>query len=394
MSNIIEMNNVKTADDLLKYVDDDDKKTTEPPPLTVSWMLNRHPLLGGDYYRAYRAAALASSRFGWVTSVADRMIASTGIEGAPEGKLGFVTPNRMMGMPDENARVFFPDVIVLRPVEKWTREFTDAAHEAGQVIIADVDDDLWRHEDLLDTGVELKNFSTYEEWFPYVDYVLCSTRYLADYVRSFDYPAPVVYAPNCFDPTTLNAEPKPSRRLGTRLWLSGRQDGDVEMYDNFVYPLLDKLDLSFTHIGAEPDGEAIPGQKARRSFGWDTPRLIERPSMTIPEMGAEFARFSIGAIMMTPDNLYNASKTDTHAVELASAGLPLVAASAHDLYKNIPGRVALTADAVERRVRELLDPETWYIESKRAKTWARQRSVTCETAYLAALLQAVNALTK
>jgi hypothetical protein len=175
--------------------------------------------------------------------------------------------------------------------------------------------------------------------------------------------------------------------------LSGRQDGDVEMYDNFVYPLLDKLDLSFTHIGAEPDGEAIPGQKARRSFGWDTPRLIERPSMTIPEMGAELARFSIGAIMMC-DNEYNRSKTDTHAVELASAGLPLVAASPHELYRNIPGVVALTATAVERRVRELLDPETWYIESKRAKTWARQRSVTCETAYLAALLQAVNALTK
>src|ERR1039458_9383705 len=110
VSNVIEMNRVKTADDLLKYVDDDDKKTTEPPPLTVSWMLNRHPLLGGDYYRAYRAAVLASARFGWATSVADRMMASTGIEGAPEGKLGFITPNRMMGMPDENARVFFPEI--------------------------------------------------------------------------------------------------------------------------------------------------------------------------------------------------------------------------------------------------------------------------------------------
>ena len=182
MSNIIEMDNVKTADDLLKYVDDDDKKTTEPPPLTVSWMLNRHPLLGGDYYRAYRAAALASSRFGWVTSVADRMIASTGIEGAPEGKLGFVTPNRMMGMPDKNARVFFPDVIVLRPVEKWTREFTDAAHEAGQVIIADVDDQLWLHEDIVAAGTQLKDYSTYDEWFPYVrwcdllDPLPCSLR--------------------------------------------------------------------------------------------------------------------------------------------------------------------------------------------------------------------------
>ena len=116
--------------------------------------------------------------------------------------------------------------------------------------------------------------------------------------------------------------------------------------------------------------------------------------MTIPEMGAEFARFSIGMIMMI-DNEYNRAKTETAAVELASAGLPLVAASPHDLYKNIPGRVALTADAVERRVNELLDPETWWIESKRAKTWARRgRSVTCETAYLSALLSLVNRLTK
>jgi hypothetical protein len=385
VDDLLDMNNVRTVDDLLRYVDDDDKKT-ETQPLTVSWMLNRHPLLGGDYYRAYRAAVLASSRFGWVTSVADRMVASDG-----GGKLGFITP------AGDQGKVFFPDVLVLRPIEAWHQEFSEQAHEAGQVIIADVDDDLWRHEDILAAGTELKDYSTYDEWFPYVDYVLCSTRYLADYVRSFGYPAPVVYAPNCFDPTALNAEPKPSRRLGTRLWLSGRQDGDVEMYDNFVYPLLDKLDLSFTHIGADMPGEdeepTRPGVKARRQFGWDTPRLIERPSMVIPEMAKEFARFSIGCIMMC-DNEYNRSKTDTHAVELGSAGLPLVAASPHDLYRNIPGVVPLTANAVERRVRELLDPETWYIESKRTKTWARQRSVTCETAYLAALLQAVNAITK
>ena len=81
-------------------------------------------------------------------------------------------------------------------------------------------------------------------------------------------------------------------------------------------------------------------------------------------------------------------------LSLLSAGLPLVAASPMSSMRTSRERVALTADAVERRVRELLDPETWYIESKRAKTWARQRSVTCETAYLAALLQAVNALTK
>jgi len=360
--------------------------------LSVAWMLNRHPLLGGDYYRAYRPAALAASRFGWVTSVASRMV-----QGSEGGRLGFITPVDMVGQDPDSARVFFSDVLVIRPVEGWHKEYSDQAHEAGQVVIADVDDDLWGHEDLAAIGKELKDFSSYDEWFPYVDGVLCSTRYLADKIRAFDYGMPVLYAPNCYDPTALNAEPKPSRRLGTRLWLHGRQDGDVKMYDDFVYPLLDRLDLSFTHIGADVASEdelpTQPGTKARRAFGWDTPRLIERPSMTIPELGAEFARFSIGVIMMS-DCAYNRAKTDTAAVELASSGLPLVASSIHELYRNIPGRVGLTASEVERRVHELLDPETWWIESKRAKAWARQRAVACETAYMSALLQLVNQLTK
>jgi hypothetical protein len=167
------------------------------------------------------------------------------------------------------------------------------------------------------------------------------------------------------------------------------------MYDEWIYPLLDKLDLSFTHIGAMEsvdESEAVPGAKARRSFGWDTPRLIERPSMVLTEMAAELARFSIGTIMME-DSEYNRSKTDTAAVELALAGLPLVAASPHELYRNVPGVVALTAGAVERRVRELLQPETWYVESKRARTWARQRAIACESRYLESLLAAVNDLT-
>jgi hypothetical protein len=169
------------------------------------------------------------------------------------------------------------------------------------------------------------------------------------------------------------------------------------MYDEWVYPLLDRLDLSFTHIGAdEPEVDELPAQsgvKARRRFGWDTPRLIERPSMVIPELAKELARFSIGTIMMS-QNVYNASKTDTSAVELGLAGLPLVSASTHELYKNIPGTVSPTARDVEKRVRELLNPETWAIESRRVKTWARQRAMACESKYLEALLAAVNYVTE
>ena len=53
-----------------------------------------------------------------------------------------------------------------------------------------------------------------------------------------------------------------------------------------------------------------------------------------------------------------------------------------------------TADAVEQRVRYLLDPDTWQLESKRIKAWARALAVKHESLYMEAVLQAVNAVTK
>jgi hypothetical protein len=391
---------VKTLEDLLEYIDEDDKAAIlaahaqhpsvavpdEDDTLMVSFMLNRHPLVGGDYYRAYRAAALASNRFGWRTSLANRMVTK---EDEPEGRLGFITP-----APDEMAKVFFSDVLVIRPVANWRLSNVEQMHANGQKIIADVDDDPWGHEDLSNPDLTpIEDY--YTEWLSHADAWLCSTKYLCRRLREHGCRADrVYYAPNLYDPTAMNADPKPGRRLGTRLWLGGRQDGDVAMYDELVFPLLDRLDCSFTHIGAMDDLEiAKVGQKLRRSFGWDTPRLIERPSVTIPEMPAELSRISIGTICMS-DNEFNRAKTETHAAELALAGLPLVAASPHELYRNIPGVVALTPTAVERRVKDLIDPEVWHIESKRAKSWARSLAVKHESTYLEALLQAVNAITK
>ena len=369
-----------TLDQIVAQLDDGVELEKE---LSVSWMLSRHPLMGGEYYRGYRPAILASNRFGWQTSVADRMAANE--EG---GRLGFVTPSR------DDPRVFFSDVLILRPVAYWQPEWIDQAHDAGQVVVADIDDSYWDHEDFDNPDKEYEN-DYYFDWFPTADAVLASTRYLVNKAREHT-DAPVYYAPNCYDPTCLNAEPKPSRRMGTRLWLSGRCDGDVRMYDDWVYPLLDKLDMSFTHIGAEDDDpdEKRVGVKQRKSFGWDTPRLIERPSMTIPEFAREFERFSIGTIMMDPDARYNMAKTETHAFELGAAGLPLVSASDHELYRNIPGTVPLSAGAVEQRVVDLLDPDTWHAESKRIRAWARSVAIRYESQYMEALLSCVRALTK
>ena len=102
--------------------------------------------------RNYRPAALACHSFGWTCSLADRMAAKD--DGS---KLGLITPAGDMG------RVFFPDVIVLRPVAGWTKEFTEWAHENGQYVLADLDDDLWSHEDLLDD--QLPESDNYDDWF-------------------------------------------------------------------------------------------------------------------------------------------------------------------------------------------------------------------------------------
>ena len=361
---------VESLEDLLADLDADDKRAilerygsapaaAQPPDdaMMVSFVLNRHPYAGGDYYRAFRPAALASARFGWHTSLSDKV---TTLSDEPDGKIGLVTPT------SDSPKVFFSDVIVVRPI---ANDFPVAQAQAnGQKVIADIDDDPWDHEDLFNSELTSDVEEHYLEWLGSCDAWLCSTRYLAAKLRDKGYPADrVYYAPNLYDPTALNADPKPGRRLGTRLWLGGRQDADVVMYDELVYPLLEKLDCSFTHIGAMDNLEAPKiGQKARRCFGWDTPRLIERPSVLIPEMAKELERISIGMICMS-DNLYNRAKTETHAAELALAGLPLCAASPHDLYRSIPGVVPLTTTAVEHRVRSLIDPETWHIEAKRAK---------------------------
>lgn len=389
---------VDNLEQLLADINEDDRKAilarngTAPaayqPPADekmISWMINRHPYAGGDYYRAFRPAVLTSAHFGWHTALADKMVT---LNEDPDGKLGFVTP------ASDNPKVFFSDVLVIRPVANWRLSNVEQMHANGQKIIADLDDNPFEHEDLSNPELTLEE-DYFLEWFPYVDAWLVSTKYLADKLRERGMREDrIYYAPNLYDPTAFNAEPKPSRRLGTRLWLANRQNEDVKMYDELVYPLLDKLDLSFTHIGVMEDVDvATVGRKARRSFGWDTPRLIERPSVLIPEMAKELALFSIGAIMMG-DNEFNRAKTETHAAELGLAGLPLVAASNHELYRNIPGRVEPTAEAVEDRVRYLLDPDVWHAESKRIRTWARAVAVRHESQYLESVLAAVNAVLK
>lgn len=343
---------------------------TDPDVPSIAYLCSRHPLMGGEYYRATRPGALANWKWGWQTA-ACTLMATTGENDG--GKLSFITPHKT---------VVTPEIIIVRPVQMWSQYWTDQAHANDQFVVADLDDDVWSH----DNWGDHEDSANYVEWFFNTDAVMVSTRYLAKRVREEGYKNPVYVAPNCYDPFGLVGSPRPSDVIGTRLWMSGRMEADLVLYDTLIQPLLEEFNLRFLHVGANAEA----GRFIDR--GWDEERLIERHSVPMNMMTQALEGLSIGAICMS-DAPYNAAKTETHAVELASVGVPLVAASTHPLYRNIPGRVAPDKDEVHDRVQALIqDPYYWLKESDRTRKWARMISKKCEEQHLSALLSMVNRL--
>ena len=356
--------------------------------ISVAWLASGHPLMGGEYYRGLRPAALLNHRYGWHTAVCDRM----GTTDDEEGPLSFVTPG-------EGGHVMTPRIIVLRPIKQWSSYWSTRAHKNGQLLIADLDDDVWGHEDWgpnHDTfrGKPTETDDDIDKWCWEVDGWLASTPVIKKRILEFGpgrwkKKPSIVVAPNCYDPTGVGGGmlPKPGRRLGTRLWLSGRMSGDLELWRELIAPLLTELDLTFVHVGQEVRNERVAGSGEPRSFvgscGFPPHRTIARPTTVLPLMHKSFSDVSIGVIIQA-DHAYNAAKTEASAVELASMGLPLVAATNHPLYKKIPGRVEIDPQAVRDRIEALLDPEVWEIESKRARAWATETAVKREAEYLAA----------
>jgi hypothetical protein len=334
----------------------------------IAYLCCRAPLYGGEWYRATRPAALLNRNFGWGSAVCDRMATE-----GETGPLSFVTPNEM---------VVTPNIIVLRPIREWTQAWTDRAHANGQLVIADLDDDYWAHQDW--EGETRPNDDGYDDWFWNVDAVLVSTKYLKKRIIDMGHKSPVVVASNCYSPYELDANPHPSHTIGTRLWLSGRMEGDLVMYDELVKPLLEEYDLSFHHVGAE-DGHRFSDR------GWDPGRLIEVGAVPVPLLPQALEGVSMGMICMS-EHPYNLAKTETHAVELASMGIPLVAASKHALYRNIPGLVDSSPAGVGRRVEALLNPIYWRAESESARAWARRLSAKNEIQYLGALTNLLDVL--
>ncbi len=390
----------------LELVEMDDRRAAllnpkAPQPiedmLTVGWAASRNPLMGGEYYRATRPAALASRDFGWHTGVVMQI-------GSVEGS------RKVAGQCYGSSHVMEPDVWIFRPMgqqgqhDNWgLEEIVEKIHAGGQKVICDLDDDIFSHEDWTeDTRPTGEQDDKFETWCWKVDAWLVSTPWMKRRIEEIGARRgysnlDVNVAPNCYDPFGLGREshPIPGRRIGTRLWLSGRMSGDLEIYKECFAPLLDELDLSFVHIGREHGVEEGPGQHIRSFIdNCDMPanRVLELPSCTIPELGKILgSTINIATIAMA-DHAFNWAKTETHAIEVASAGLPIVAATSLGIYADVPGRVDPNPTDVRGRVKYLLDPHNWQGASDKARIWARKVSVRSEATHMRALQSVVHEL--
>lgn len=344
--------------------------------LTVAWLISRPPLLGGEFLRATVPARLACDAHGWATAVCDRMGSDD-----HDGPLVFLTPG-------PEPRYVLPDVIIVRPIREWRPEYTEQARRAGQVVIADLDDDVWAHEDW--TPETRPNDDHYDDWFWGVDGCLASTSVIAHRVRSGvgarTFAGPVVVAPNCFESDLLAAGgvTRPgTRRVGTRLWLSGRQSADLQLYSEMA-PVLAKLGYTMVHVGADERPDASGRPRSFRSWGFEAEAVEEHPSTAEPFLGKVLSTCSAGLICVG-DAPYNRAKTLTHPLELALIGLPLILASDLPIYRHVPGLVAPRPDAVAERLRALEDPAIWRREQARVVEWARYRVEVDRRRYLSAL---------
>jgi hypothetical protein len=363
--------------------------------LRVAWLIARHPYDGGEWYRATRPAALTCDRYGWHTAICQR------VGDDATGKTKKVLGLTLGGHEIE------PDVWVLRPLGRteegspWSlAKMVDQCHAAGQYVIADLDDNVWSHEDWQADAGDTGDWD-FEAWCWSADAWLVSTPYLAEVVkergdRRKGWPhrkVPVLVAPNCFDPFGMNGRALPGRRIGDRLWLWGRMGADLELYRELFVPLLEDLDLTWVHVGKEPPSTARHTERSFAELGVPADRLVEVPSVHLPEMGRTLASLlNIGAMAVAPMK-FNEAKTLTHPVELGCAGLPIVLASELDIYKDVPGVVEPDPVAVRKRMLALLDREKWAEQADEAKTWARAIAAQSQDAYLTAVHEVVDLLT-
>ncbi len=394
------------------------------PPSLAYCIQKTTYLSGSEWYRAHRPVSILAQKDNWLTFLATQFLPP---EQASE-------PWRVLIPINGEESVVTPEVIVTRPIFALegqdatsydsANKLTEAiawAQEAGQIVIADLDDHpyAWNAEYVGRIGGEkITDWSWHDDWLNQANAVLCSTKQLIEVLGPRFPDQTFAYAPNLYDPFRYEVTAEFGKTLGSHLFPNARYLTDFEILGEAVAPFLESHpDWTFRHIGEEfrcinCRGQVVAGEKVghpktrhfepdlahlhggksycaecacdtyeptpgdgqlSRYSGIPQDRIIARESVGLPDL-PEAMDWSIGIVPLA-GNEWNSCKTDGKGFEMAAAGIPFVFVGDHPLYNTGP---SLHLDN--------LPSESEYARcSKNFRAWAEQIAQEHERDYRAAM---------
>jgi hypothetical protein len=380
---------------------------------------------GSEFYRAHRPVSVLAQKDDWMTFLATRFL--------PPEKAG--EPWRVLIPINGEETVITPEVIVTRPIfalEGQDETSYDSAYklteaiayaqEAGQIVIADLDDSpyAWNAEYVGRIGGEkITDWSWHDDWLNQCNAVLCSTHALIEHLGPRFPDQTFAYAPNLYDPFRYEVTARFGKTLGSHLFPNARYLTDFEILGAAVTPFLEaNPEWTFRHVGEEfrcvncaelyakrfPIGhpktrhfepdlahlhggisycaecacetyEPIPGDGQLAQYsGIPQSRIVARESVGLPDLPAAMD-WSIGVVPLA-GNEWNRCKTDGKGFEMAAAGIPFVFLGEHPLYEKAP---SLSLDNLPGT------PEEYARASSVFRKWAEQVAQEHERDYRSAM---------
>lgn len=270
----------------------------------------------------------------------------------------------------ETTGIFGFDTVVMKLImDRWAPKQIELAQQLGQKIIVDIDD---FHEGLTPankayhaTDPKLNkraNRDFYAQVIEAADMVTVSTPFLLDYYSQRRGNVHMVRnGVNMHQFTRRKHTGRPV--LGWAGAVSYRNN-DLEQLREWLSDFLEEHDLSFHHVGHDPESPSFAD-----ITGVSPNRVTTSPIVPISQYAAEL-RFDIGLVPLS-DIDFNRAKSNIKGLEYAAAGIPFVASPLPEyqlLHETGVGLLADTAQDWKLQIEALLD----YKERKRAAAISEQ----------------------
>lgn len=306
------------------------------------------------YFRG-EIPAQALVPFGWDTSVSAYMLTpQTADEIRKDPRIrGWGGPGTDIDEPADIVTLRIMDDIVIDPeqpgavADDYTMDSMAAdirrAREAGQVVLYDIDDDIWNiplwspasramHKEI--KGLRAVDLDVVDANIKACDGVVTPTRYLADELRQRFPDVPVYVLPPGIDPAPYDAvdfdeptlgwigqkiyKPKADRKLQVG-WM-GAISHHLQHLRSMQVALdcLPALDAEFTRLGW------IPSDRSELLLAEVPCRVHQVPWGGVDRLPAKLAQLDVGIIPRV-DEPFHQGQSITSGLQYAAAGVPFVA---------------------------------------------------------------------